>query len=121
MVSEKKTKIILLLPAHLPADASLARLRRHIRSPKGEEAMEVCMEKRARISPGPAIATVPAVFTGLQCQNKERSSARTGRFPHPGTWEKSEPGRPVLRKAVLTVNRSPLGRLERDFALFAAI
>ena len=40
-------------------------------------------------------------------------------------WEKikvrSEPGLPVFRKAVLTVNRSPLSGFERDFALFAAI
>jgi len=127
MISEKKMRIFLVLPAHLPADASLARLHRHIGSPMDEQRMEVWMEKRTRISPGPAIVTVPTVFTGLQCEKKEQSSARNGRFPHPGTGKsekievRSEPGRPVFRKAVLTVHRSPLGRLERDFALFATI
>ena len=32
-----------------------------------------------------------------------------------------EPGAPVLREALLAIDRSSLGRLERYFALFTAV
>jgi len=61
----------------------------------------------------------------VRIRNDHPHGPGDSRIRAPGKSEKievrSEPGRPVLRKAVLTVNRSPLGRLERDFALFAAI